>query len=386
MFNRCAVQEAKCEKAGGHPEAEIEQIHLLEALDWLMHAQDISPYGGLSRGYSFGWNTFCPKKGWQLAHPKPTAEAIVALFDCAEAMHRIDLRQRAIDLADWLVKTQMYSGAIRGGALNEAPASEVINTALAILGWTRTAKETGSDRYGLAARNASNFLLDLHHGAAGQSDATILSAMGLALIQSGIFLEEYTCCAVGERCMSRAISFQEKNGWFHGTSRDASDHILLQTLAATVENILCGGIILDNDKYIRAARLTADILQEKFRHDNILSGQFLRDWTGDAPWSSQLGNGKMATIWIRLFQITEQDDYLSSAQRMLQILKRGQNRTSTNPGLRGGIKGCYPCDGDFGRYQTLSSATVQFINCLLLAERTALKVPDISESIIPAQV
>jgi hypothetical protein len=396
VFNRCAVQEAKCEKAGGHPEADMEQIHLLEALDWLMHAQDIVPYGGLSRGYSFGWNPFSPKKGWQPAHPKPAAEAIATLFDCDEVMSRIDLRQRGIDLADWLVKIQMYSGAIRGGALNEVPSSEVLNTALAILGWIRTARETGAERYSRAIRSAADFLLAFQKDAAksglqtsnpvGHNGTLAISAVGLALIQTGIFLEEYTCCAVGERCLNQTIGFQEKNGWFRNDGQDPTHRVLLQTLAATVENILMSGVVLDNPKYVRSARLTADALLEKFQNRTFLSGRFLPGWSEDASWSGQLGNGKMASIWLRLHQITNKDDYLISARRMISWLKKGQNRISTNHGLRGGIKGCFPCDGDLGRYQTLSSATIQFINTLLLVERMAQERAVVPENTVPAKV
>ena len=395
VMNRCAAQEAKCEKAGGHLEADIQQIHLLEALDWLMRAQDVIPYGGLSRGYSFGWNPFYPKKGWQPAHPKSTAEAITTLFDCAAAMSRIDLRQRAIDLADWLTKIQMYSGAIRGGALNEVYGSEILNTALTLLVWIRTVKETGGEQYLMAIRRAADFLLEMERqvskpgrkkpGATGPFDAPTTSAAGLALIQSGIFLEEYTFCAVGERCLSRAIGLQKENGWFRSNGSDPSHPTLLQTLAATVENILMGGIILDNQKYIHSAQLTADVLLKRFQDDHVLSGRYLPDWSEDVSWCGQHANGKIASIWIRLYQITDTEDYLISACRMVTTLKKGQNRISTNPGLRGGIKGCFPCDGDFGRYQTLSSATIQFINALLLMERIVDKQTFMSVAAVPAE-
>ena len=396
VLNRCAAQEAKCERVSGHPLADMYQIHLLEALDWLMRAQDVIPYGGLSRGYSFGWNPFYPRKGWQPAHPKSTAEAITVLFDCAESMSRIDLRKRAIDLADWLVKIQMYSGAIRGGALNEARSSETLNTALTLLGWIRTVKETGRKQYLPAIRRAAEFLLELERQAsrpgrqnndgAGHNDAIASSAVGLALIQTGIFLEEYTCCAVGEHCLNQAIGRQKDNGWFRNNGCDPSSPTLLQTLAATVENILMGGIILDNSKYIRSAQLTADVLLQKFQVDHVLIGRVLPDWSGDVSWSGQLANGKMASTWFLLYQITDREDYLASAHQMIDSLKKGQNRVTSNPGLRGGLKGCFPCDGDFGRYQTLSSATIQYINALLLMDRIMEKQASVSPHAVPAEV
>jgi hypothetical protein len=380
LLNHIAVQEAKCERSGGHSEAQADQIHLLEALRWLMRAQDAVLFGGLSRGYSFGWNPFFPRKGWQPAHPKPTAEAINTLFDCAAAMSRIDLRRKAIDLADWLVKIQMYSGAIRGGALDEAPSSEVFNTALAIIGWIRAARETGAERFSGATRRACDFLVGLqHHGmgtkaetfrSSGHPDASANSAVGLALIKSGIFLEEYAYCAAGEGCLTRVLNLQKDNGWFNGSSLDHPNNPLLQTIAASAEDILLCGMILDNPKYIQASKQTADALLNPLNRHQLLSGRFRSDWSNGAPWSCPLGSAKMAVIWSKLYQITGEDRYMESVQGISALLKKVQNRNSSNPGLRGGIKGCFPCDGDFGRYQTISSATLQFINLLLPSSAT----------------
>jgi hypothetical protein len=310
-------------------------------------------------------------------------------------MSRIDLRQRAIDLADWLVKIQMYSGAIRGGALNEAGSSEALSTALTLLGWIRAVKETGRERYLPAIRRATEFLLELERKSDGpgrrtpddilHGDTPAASAVGLALIQTGIFLEEYTCCAVGERRLNQTIGRQKKNGWFQNNGSDPAHPTLLQTLAAIVENILMCGIILDNPKYIRSAQATADVLLKKYQVDHVLSGRVLPDWSGDVSWSGQLANGKMASIWLRLYRITGGEDYFTSALRMIDALKKGQNRASSNPGLRGGIKGCFPCDGDFGRYQTLSSSTIQFIDALLLMDRIMERQTAASPQAVPAE-
>ncbi len=45
-----------------------------------------------------------------------------------------------------------------------------------------------------------------------------------------------------------------------------------------------------------------------------------------------------------------------------------QNRTSTDLGLRGGIKGSSPFDGAYGRYELLNWAAKFFIDALLLCQ------------------
>lgn len=379
LLNRTAAREAKCEKSGGHRVAELDEVHLLEAIGWLIKAQDAMPYGGLSRGYTFGWNPHFPKKGWQPAHPKLTGEAIPTLFDCAAAMGRKDLRRRAIALANWLIKIQMLSGALRGGAMGEPPSPEILNTAQAIIGWTRAFQETGTERYIQAARRASDFLLlaqepdDLRRKAlsrfAGEDGVTYSSKVGWALIEVGIALEEYRYCAAGEKNVIHSIQQQQPNGWFRDNCLDDLDHLLLYTIGRGVEGILRAALILDNDKYFLAAKKTADALLERIRVDGSLSGRFASDWSEKTSWSCLVGNAQMAGIWLYLYQATRVTTYLNAAQRVIFFLKRTQNRTTSHPGLRGGIKGSYPCDGEFGRYQILSSATKLFIDALLLLSK-----------------
>jgi hypothetical protein len=52
----------------------------------------------------------------------------------------------------------------------------------------------------------------------------------------------------------------------------------------------------------------------------------------------------------------------------LGLLRSTPNRHSPDSGLRGGIKGSYPFDGDYGRFEILSWATKFFLDALMLEE------------------
>jgi hypothetical protein len=355
--------------------AEKDQTHLLEAIRWLMRAQDAMPYGGVSRGYSFGWNPYFPRKGWQPAHPKVAGEAISTLFDCATALHRVDLRQRAIELANWLVKMQMSSGAIRGGALDEPSSPEILNTAQAIVGWSRAFQETRSERFIQAAQRASDYLvrtqnpnqMDRSNLLPLSTEDSILhsSAVGWALIRVGILLEEYRYCAAGEKNIGHCILGQEPNGWFQDHGPDNPQGSPLHIIVHSLEGILQSALILDNNRYFLSAKRTADALMEKIRDDGSLGGRFASDWSKRTSWSCLQGDAQMASIWLHLYQVTGNTSYLNAGHRIVLFLKKTQNRTTSNPGLRGGIKGSFPCDAEFGRHQILSSATTFFIDALL---------------------
>jgi hypothetical protein len=270
---------------------------------------------------------------------------------------------------------QMSTGAVRGGALDEPSSPEILNTAQAIVGWSRAFQETRLERFIQAAQRASDFLVraqdsdqkDSPNLFPSSTEDSILhsSAVGWALIRAGILLEEYRYCAAGEKNIGYCIQGQQTNGWFQDHRPDDPHGSPLHTIAHSLEGILQSALILDNNRYFLSAKKTADALLEKIQDDGSLAGHFASDWSERTPWSCLLGDALMAGIWLQLHQITGNTSYLNAGQRVVLFLKKTQNRTSSNPGLRGGIKGSFPCDGEFGRYQTLSSATTFFIDALL---------------------
>ena len=83
----------------------------------------------------------------------------------------------------------------------------------------------------------------------------------------------------------------------------------------------------------------------------------------------------MVSVWLRLCEISGDAGWLRPVPSVLRFLKSTQNRTSTDPGLRGGIKGSYPVDGEYGRFEVLNWATKFFIDALARDERVASGVP-----------
>ena len=67
---------------------------------------------------------------------------------------------------------------------------------------------------------------------------------------------------------------------------------------------------------------------------------------------------------MRLYAMTGDGKWLEPVPRVLAFLKSTQNRSSSDPGLRGGIKGAAPVSGGYGRYEVLSWATKFFLDAL----------------------
>ena len=73
----------------------------------------------------------------------------------------------------------------------------------------------------------------------------------------------------------------------------------------------------------------------------------------------------MVNNWTRLFQLTAEARWVEPVDRVLTFVKRTQNRSSTDPGLRGGIKGSAPMSGGYGTHEILNWATKYFADALI---------------------
>jgi hypothetical protein len=121
---------------------------------------------------------------------------------------------------------------------------------------------------------------------------------------------------------------------------------------------------------LRAGERAATALVGTIRADGWMPGCYHSDWSPAARWSCLTGQAQIANNWIRLAEITGDAQWLEPVPVVLEFLKRTQNRHSSEPGLRGGIKGAWPvsADGDYSAYEVLSWATKFFADALLRHE------------------
>jgi hypothetical protein len=141
---------------------------------------------------------------------------------------------------------------------------------------------------------------------------------------------------------------------------------LLHTIAYAMEGLLGCGLLLAREEYIEAAHRAAVALAARQREDGGLSGRFGSDWAPQAPWDCLTGDAQVASVFWHLGATIGDEGLQHRARRLCGFLMRTQNRTAANPGLAGGIKGSFPVDGEYGRYQVLNWATKFFVDALML--------------------
>jgi uncharacterized protein YyaL (SSP411 family) len=349
--------------------------HRDEALAWLERAQDATPDDGLSRGYCLTWNPHFGLRGWQPSYPETTGYIIPTFYHAGRALLRPRLTERATLAARWEITVQLSTGAVRGGVIGEAESPAVFNTGQVILGWLAALDETGDEAFAEAITRAADYLVSVQeadgHWRKGNSEfaqakSTLYNArVSWALAEAGARLGVGRYRDAAARNLRAVAGLQKPNGWFPHCCLTDPTRPLLHTLAYTVRGLLEGGRVLGDSCLLEAAVLTSERLAQLVRSDGWMAGRFSSDWSPAVRWSCLTGQAQMANNWMQLYSITGERKWLEPVPRVLQFLKRTQNRSSTDPGLRGGIKGSSPVDGGYGRYEILNWATKYFVDALM---------------------
>jgi hypothetical protein len=376
-MNRLAMRELACDRNGGHPVGEPIE-HLDAVLAWICRAQDGTPDAGVCRAYGLAWNAYFGGRGWQASYPETTGYIIPTLLEAADCLDRPALRGRALRMADWEIDVQLGSGAVMGGILGQQdePSPAIFNTGQVILGWLAAHRATGDARYLSAATRAGDYLLEAQEPdgsfSKGRSEfarrdcTTYYTRVAWPLCALGAEASESRYSDAGRRGIDYALTKQLPNGWFADNCLDDPERPLLHTIAYAMRGTLEAGLLLGEDAYVEAAAATAHSLAERQRASGGLSGRFDRDWSEAADWECLTGNAQTAIVWSKLAARSDDDTLQQRAQQICRFLMSTQNLTSDDPGLRGGIKGSFPVDGEYGRFELLNWAAKFFADALLL--------------------
>ena len=95
LLNPTALIEGWRERLAGYPEDPEHEPHLAAAIEWLVRAQDATPDGGISRGFSLAWHPYFGGRGWQPSYPETTGYIIPTLYAAARRLGRAELAARA---------------------------------------------------------------------------------------------------------------------------------------------------------------------------------------------------------------------------------------------------------------------------------------------------
>jgi hypothetical protein len=356
---RLAIEERNRDRKG-LPENDPGSEAVIEAgLDWLARAQDQSASrdGGVARNFSL-------IKGWAASYPETTGYIVPTLLAAAKDRGRVDLRERARRMLDWLGSIQFDNGGIQGGKI-DAPLKVPVtfNTGQVLFGFCAGVRALNA--YFEQMHAAARFLRDsLDADGCWRRFPTPFAVRGEKAYEThvswGLFEAERLAPGegygeAGLRQVDWALGRQTENGWVADCCLNRPSEPLTHTLGYYLRGVVEAHRFSGEPRFLVAARKLGDGLLQAQRPDGALAGRQRPDWTAAVDWVCLTGVSQIAESWFYLYEATGDAHYLEAARAGNAYVRR-TIRVDGPSDIRGGVKGSFPIDGDYGSFEYLNWA------------------------------
>ena len=367
-FVRAAIRESIRDALGLRHAVRPLADHLATAMAWLALAQDKAGNGGLSAGFG--------RLGWKPDYPETTGYTIPTFLDFHRLSGEAAYLERAKRMGRYELAVQTRDGAIPGG-FSEPRSPCVFDTGQVIFGWTALFQATGQAEYLTAARAAGDWLISVQAGDGSwpthdhaESARSYHSRVAWALVALGDAGRDSRYIDAARRQLDWTLANRQPNGWFRNCELRHEAHPVTHTLAYTVRGLLESGAALGEERYISAARGTADVLLTLQLPDGSVRGAFDARWAATARWRCLTGCAQLSIIWLRLSELTGDQRYLEAARRSNTFLRQTQDLGARDE-TRGAIKGSWPFYGRYERFSYPNWAAKFFADALMLEQKLA---------------
>ena len=340
-------------------------LHVNAAVDWVERAHAAANDGGISKGYDL------LRRRWFPSYPETTGYTIPTLLNTAALFERETLRPVAFRLADYLLEHATEHGGVTHWSGSTPPI--VFDTGQVIFGWLAAYDACGDSRYLRAAERAGDWLVSVQSDSGAWNDYQHLDvvkvidtrvAWALLGLYKHTHKEEYRRSAALN--LEWAVRQQNADGWFRRCAFTDRDDPFTHTLAYTAEGLFECGLLLNEPRFVEAARLMADALLTRQRADGSLAATYAAGWRATSRSSCLTGNCQMARLWLRFFEAGGAQSYYAAAQRSVAFVSRTQNLRTSNSNIRGAIGGSHPIYGVYERLKCPNWSAKFFIDALLL--------------------
>jgi len=337
--------------------------HLLEAESWLCRAQDASPDGGVSYGYSlFG--------GWRPSYPETSGYIATTFFRMANDRDP-SYRNRAVNILRWLRSIQNADGSFSNPRYGRQ--GIVFDTGQVLFGLVKGYEATGDFDLLRSARRAAGWLTSVADVDMRWTRSEHLNTPHVyntrtawALLRMNQIEFDASREAVARKNLDWAVAEQGANGFFQHCSFKPGQTPFTHTIAYTARGLLESGLLLNDRKYIEAAQRCADAMLLHLRGDGHLPLAISTAGKAVSDACCLTGNCQFAIVWARLFAHGHGESYRTGVVRALDYVMSTQNITTDDPDVRGAIKGSHPI---WARYAPMSFpnwATKFFIDAMWL--------------------
>ena len=354
----------------GLPHFDAGPERVLSALmTWLSVAQDKSSSadGGVARDFSL-------ISGWASSYPETTGYIINTFLDYARYSGQTAFELRARRMADWLVSIQLSGGGFQGGKIDSTPVVPVtFNTGQILLGLTAAESHFGGYREPM--RLAADWLVQTQDpdgcwrkystpfAVAGEKEYETHVAWGL--FEAARLEPERGYARAGLANVRWALGTQAPNGWLARCCLDDPSQPLTHTLGYALRGVLEAFRFSGETDLLEAARRTADGLLSATRGDGYLPGRLRSDWSPSVDWVCLTGTAQVATCWMLMFKYTKDERYRDAAFTANAYVRRSVRVDGALETL-GAVKGSFPIQGGYGKFEYLNWAAKFLADSLML--------------------
>ena len=335
------------------------KLAIAAGIGWLARAQDFSRThdGGCARHFSL-------IDGWSASYPETTGYIVATLIAHGQDNQDAESIQRAQRMLDWLLAIQFPDGGFQGGMIDQLPRVPVtFNTGQILIGLAAGARlqpkyrdamykaadwlVASQDPDGCWRRNPTPF--------AEPGDKTYETHVALGLFHAHDVDPDRGYQSSGLRQVDWALHNQKSNGWLSQCCLSDPERPLTHTLGYALRGIVGAYLSSRDSRYLDAACRTAEGLMTAIRSDGRLPGRLDANWRPAVDWVCLTGACQIAESLLLLFRETGRTGYRDAAKSLNGFVRR-TIAYDASPDVTGGVKGSFPIDGHYGRWQYLNWA------------------------------
>ncbi len=343
-----------------------DEIHARAALAWLCRAQDMGTDDGVSAVFSL-------VEGWMGSYPETTGYIIPTMFDAAERFDFQEYRDRAVEMAEWLLLQQSDGGGFPGLYVGRLSEPRVFNTGQIVLGLLRAAAETGESRFLESAVRAGDWLVGELDADGAWRRSTLAGVAHAYNVRTAWALVELAFASAETRFLESGLANakwtsqqQDGSGWFRQNTFSPTDRAAsLHTIGYVIRGLLEVGAATGHQEYVECAERAASALHRGWRLYKSVGGAYGPDWSVPVAWRCLPGEAQLAIVWFRLDQLSGANRYRSAGSALLERVKAAQILDGSSPDVYGGISGSVPINGGYERYCLVSWGPKFLIDALV---------------------
>lgn len=329
-------------------------------IQWLVRSQACSKYrdGGSARDFSL-------IHGWASSYPETSGYIVPTLIAYADRTHDQALLDQARTMLDWLVSIQFPEGGFQGGKIDGMPRVPVtFNTGQILMGLAAGVRRFGNSYLDPMNRAAAWLRDSLDADGCWRKHPTPFAAPGEKAYETHVSWGLFEAARVnsdagfGEAGLKQvrwALTKQQANGWFASNCLEEPDRPLTHTIGYVLRGVIEAYSLSGETDLLQAAERTAGALLRVIEADGRIAGRLDRHWQPAVDWVCLTGSVQIAACWFILHAITGNRAYAEAACLANRYVRRSVHLEGTADVI-GGVRGAYPVNGHYGRFEYLNWA------------------------------